>query len=79
LIAIPTDCDFIPLHPFFLVAGFKQVLFGLNLTEERVRDYLQLWRRENGLTASHAFVRNSTKVVFGDATRHLQFYKGAFW
>ncbi len=41
------------------------------MNNRRVRNSLQLWRTENGLTANHGFVKNSTKVLFGD-TRYLQ-------
>jgi hypothetical protein len=41
------------------------------VNNKRVRNSLQLWRKENGLTSNHGFVKNSTKVLFGD-TRHLQ-------
>ncbi len=41
------------------------------VNDKRVRSSLQLWRKENGLTSNHGFVKNSTKVLFGD-TRHLQ-------
>jgi hypothetical protein len=41
------------------------------VNNKRVRNSLRLWRKENGLTSNHGFVKNSTKVLFGD-TRHLQ-------
>lgn len=46
-----------------------------NLTnKKRLRDSLRLWRKENGLTADHGFVKNSTTVLFDD-TRHLQSFE----
>ncbi len=41
------------------------------MNNKRVRNSLQLWRKENGLTCNHGFVKNSTKVLFDD-TRYLQ-------
>jgi hypothetical protein len=41
------------------------------VNNKRVRNSLQLWRKEYGLTSNHGLLKNSTKVLFGD-TRHLQ-------
>ena len=58
-IAIPTKRENKKIH--------KKILRNI----KTVRQKLQLWRTEKGLTSNHVFVKSLTKVLFDD-TRYLQ-------
>jgi hypothetical protein len=47
--------------------------------KKRLRDSLQAWRMDNGLTANLGFVKNLTKVLFNDTRHHQSFESHRFF
>jgi hypothetical protein len=45
----------------------------ITVHDKRICHSLQLWRGKNGMTAQLGYVKNSTKVLFGDTRHHQSF------